>query len=273
MVSVQSAKPDPRLAPFLQWYVQREFPVGDAEVIEPVVARSGTMLEFQFDALYDVQPYGIVVGSSTTAPITVIGPMSSRSVRLHIRGHIEALMLLFRPLGFFRLFGVPVSPLAGIGSEGHGILGQQISTLYQQLGNTAGFTDRVDMLNRFLLDRLAKYPPIGRNGQALRMLASAKHATSVAEAARLAGISTRQLERISLEYAGVSPKMLARLGRFQNALRMKKTRDLSWMEVAHATDHHDQMHLIHEFHALGGDSPGRVMEQMAPEHLISFLCR
>ena len=272
MVSVQSAKPDPKLEPFIQWYVLREFQLGEEEIVEPVVARSSTMLEFQFDGLYDVQPYG-VVGRPKTAPIAVIGPMNSRRFRLHIRGHVEGLMLLFRPLGFFRLFGVPVSPLAGIGSEGHGILGQQISTLYQQLGNTVDFADRVDMLNRFFLDRLAKSPPIGRNGQALRMLASANNATSVAEAARLAGMSTRQLERISLEYTGVSPKMLARLGRFQNALRMKRTRDLSWMEVAHATDHHDQMHLIHEFHALGGDSPGRVMEQMAPEHLISFLCR
>jgi len=272
MVSVQSAKPDAKLEPFIQWYVQREFQLGEAEMVEPVVARSSTMLEFQFDGLYDVQPYGVVERPSTAA-IVVIGPMSSRRVRLHIRGHVEALMLLFRPLGFFRLFGVPVSPLAGIGSEGHGILGRQISTLYQQLGNTAGFACRVDMLNHFFLDRLGKSPPIGRNGQALRMLAAAKHAPSVAGAARLAGISTRQLERISLEYTGVSPKMLLRLARFQNALKMKRTRDLSWMEVAHATGHHDQMHLIHEFHALGGDSPGRVMKQMAPEHLISFLCR
>jgi len=266
MHSVQSIRPDPRLEPFIQWYVHREWQLGEGEIVEPVVARSGTMIEFQFDDPYYVLP------NRLSRAVTIVGPMNSRKYTLVIRGHVEAFAVLFRPLGFFRLFGVPVSPLAGDGTEAHSVLGLQASALYERMGNTPGFGDRVDLLNSFFLRRLRISAPILPNGHALRMLACSPQATSVADMARLAGISQRQLERQSLEYTGLSPKTLVKLARFQRALRMKTTHNMSWMEVAHATNYHDQMHLIHDFHSLAGNTPNQIIQQITPDHLISFLC-
>ena len=48
MLQVQSDLPDVRLDPFIVRYVQRESNATDAELVEPVVARLGTMLEFLF---------------------------------------------------------------------------------------------------------------------------------------------------------------------------------------------------------------------------------
>ena len=42
---------------------------------------------------------------------------------------------------------------------------------------------------------------------------------NVGDAARMAGISERQFERRSLDWAGVSPKALARISRFQRAIQ------------------------------------------------------
>ena len=48
MLTVQSAPPELALRPFVRAYVQREAHLGSHELVEPVVARLGVMLEFEF---------------------------------------------------------------------------------------------------------------------------------------------------------------------------------------------------------------------------------
>ena len=269
MFAAQSLQPEPKLLPFIRCYVQRDSDLQGQEIIEPVVARLTTMLEFQFADPYDVPTYGIEQ-PNPSVPITVIGPISSRRVRLVIRGRIDALVVLFHPLGFYRFFGIPVSPLAGRGIEGHGLLGPQVSSLYEQLGNTPAFGTRVQILDRFFLRCLDRCSPIHPHGQALRSLMSSGRAVDVADASRQVGISPRQLERRSLDFAGVAPKTIIRISRFQRALNLRK-RGLSWVQVANEANYYDQTHMIRDFHDLAGDTPSKVVQQIKSDHLISFI--
>lgn len=127
MLTTQSAMPDAVLQPFVQCYVQRISKAG--EVIEPVFPRAGTMLIFQFAAIYEVKEYETEQRRRSWAA-TVIGPIDARRTRLILRDHVHSLDVLFRPLGMYRLFGMPISPLTGGGAEGHAVLGPQISSLY-----------------------------------------------------------------------------------------------------------------------------------------------
>jgi AraC-like DNA-binding protein len=269
MFSAQSLQPESKLLPFIRRYVQRDSDLQEQEVIEPVVARLTTMLEFQFADQYNVPAYGIDL-PNPSVPITVIGPMSTRRVRLVIRGRIDALVVLFQPLGFHRFFRIPLSPLAGTGTEGRSLLGPEVSSLYEQLGNTPAFPARALILDRFFLRCLDRFSPIPSHGRALQFLTSSAPGLEVAEAARHAGISPRQLERRSLDLTGVAPKTLIKVARFQRALKLKK-RGLSWAQVANEANYYDQMHLIRDFHDLAGDSPGKVLQQITPDHLISFV--
>lgn len=105
--------------------MQRESQANSPEFAEPVVARLGSILEFQFADPCDVPIYGLEL-PHPSVPITVIGPITERRARIVIRGHVEALSVLFQPLGLHNLFGVPVSPLADAGFEGHGLLGRSV---------------------------------------------------------------------------------------------------------------------------------------------------
>jgi transcriptional regulator GlxA family with amidase domain len=69
---------------------------------------------------------------------------------------------------------------------------------------------------------------------------------------------------------GVSPKTLVRIARFQHVLKMKGASSLPWVEVAHALEYHDQMHMIRDFRDFAGDAPIRACEQIHSDHLISF---
>ncbi len=89
----------------------------------------------------------------------------------------------------------------------------------------------------------------------------------------MVGVSERQFERRSREWAGMSPRTLARVSRFQRAIETYRSGTSSWMEVAHDVGYYDQMHLIRNFHELGGGSPAEVMKAVSDTHLITFCCR
>lgn len=230
MLTKQSAAPDAALGPFVQWYVERVSKAG--EVIEPVFLRAGTMLIFQFATIYDVKEYGTEQLRRSWAA-TVIGPIAARRTRLILRDQVQSLDVLFRPLGMYRLFGVPIAPLTGGGAEAHSVFGPQVSALYEQLGNAPGFADRVRILDRFFLERLQRSDRMNPTALAMRRLAAGQ--CSVGGAAGMIGISERQFERRCLEYAGVSPKKLARVSRFQCALKGHQAGLGNWLAIAHET--------------------------------------
>jgi AraC-like DNA-binding protein len=270
MLKLQSALPDPVLQPFVQWYFQRETVLKDGELVEPVLPRAGTMLEFQFAAVYEVKELRSEQPRRSFAA-TVIGPIDARRVRLILRDPVQSLVVLFRPLGLYRFFGVPVSPLTGVGTEGHALLGPQVSALYERLGNTASFAGRARLLDGFFLDRLQRSDPLTPAANAMRLLVSGR--CNVGDTARMIGISERQFLRRSLECAGMSPKALARVSRFQRAIREYRSGRSTWIDIAHKVGYYDQMHLIRDFHDLGGGNPTHVMQEISDEHLISFCCK
>jgi AraC-like DNA-binding protein len=249
--------------------VQRETAADDVEIIEPVLPRTGAMLEFQFDSVYDVK----ALGTDTRRPswaATVIGPIDAHRVRLILRDHIQSLVVLFRPLGLYRFFGVPISPLTGAGTEGHAVLGPRISSLYQRLGNTDSFDKQVKLLDHFFLQQLQRSRPFDPTARAMHQLVLGR--CNVGDAARMAGISERQFGRRSLEWAGVSPKALARVSRFQRAIGEYRSGHSTWIDIAHKVGYYDQMHLVRDFHDLAGGSPTQAMNAISDEHLISFCC-
>ena len=270
MLTARSTAPDPLLQPFIHWYVERETALGNGEIIEPVLPRAGAMLEFQFAAVYEVK----AIGAEQLRPswaVTVIGPIDAHRVRLVMRDRVQSLVVLFRPMGLYRLFGVPVAPLTGAGTEGHAVMGPQVSALYERLGNAASLAGRAKLLNQFFLSRLNQSRPLHPADRAMRLLASGR--CNVTTAADMAGISERQLERRTLAAAGIAPKALARISRFQRAIQQYQSGHGNWLQIAHDTGYYDQMHLIRDFHHFGGGAPGEVVNTLADSHLISFCCR
>jgi transcriptional regulator GlxA family with amidase domain len=82
---------------------------------------------------------------------------------------------------------------------------------------------------------------------------------SVAELARAADLSTRQLERRFHERVGFAPKLFARLVRFQRALSLLRAGGASLGEVAAACGYYDQPHLVRDFRRFAHESPARFL--------------
>jgi transcriptional regulator GlxA family with amidase domain len=78
-----------------------------------------------------------------------------------------------------------------------------------------------------------------------------------------AGLSARHFTRRFIEHTGVSPKLFARIVRFQAALETKALcAGKSWTEIALNLGYYDQMHMIHDFERLAGGSPKEMLTHL-----------
>jgi AraC-like DNA-binding protein len=61
----------------------------------------------------------------------------------------------------------------------------------------------------------------------------------------------------------VSPKVYARIARFEAALKNKmQSPGMRWTDIAHELGYHDQMHMVHDFQQLSGSSPSDVAPRL-----------
>jgi AraC-like DNA-binding protein len=98
---------------------------------------------------------------------------------------------------------------------------------------------------------------------ALRVAAVARLAETdrsvrrLADLCRLAGMRPRTLQRMFLRYAGVSPTWVLRRYRLLDAAEaVRDGQPVSWAEIAAGLGYADQAHLITDFRAATGQTPG-----------------
>lgn len=98
-------------------------------------------------------------------------------------------------------------------------------------------------------------------------------AVSIPRLSRTDQLSLRQFERIFRADVGMSPKVFARVARFQSAVDAKlHNPGRTWLEIAHSFGYYDQMHMIHDFESLGRNTPTQLLSQMGdvrPSALVS----
>jgi AraC-like DNA-binding protein len=274
-VDLATAAPHPALRRFVRYYSQRRIVPGD-DLQEPVTARLGGLLEFHFANLYRIPIVGTTRFESC-APMLVVGPITYHRLQLTADGTVESLTVMFQPFGLYELFGVPTHLLTEHAVEAHSLLGRPISQIYAALGEARSFNDRIRLLDQFLLERVSTDNRTQQSHwvRALAFIARDRGAHTVRELAALLNTSPRQLERKSLEIAGMSPQTVARVARFVHALRLKRVSTLgartSWTEIAQASGYYDQMHLIRDFRLMAGASPKALSRQLQSHHGASLL--
>jgi len=256
--SIQSAKPKDLLRPFVRQYAQREAYIPQAITVEPVPARSEPILEFQFS-----DPYEIRHSASEQMEIAprsvVVGPQTWGRVRLLLRGQIDAFVVVFQPLGFFRFLGSSGGELVNQAAEASMVVGHEIAEVWEKLADSSSFAGRIVIMEEFLCRRLRVTEPADVISSVASRILQAEGQVRIRDLAFQSGLSIRQMERKFLSQVGVQPKTYARIARFGSALRMKaKVPTESWANVAAELGYHDQMHMVHDFQELSGDSPSKI---------------
>jgi AraC-like DNA-binding protein len=141
-------------------------------------------------------------------------------------------------------------------------LGQAISAdeaaLIDQMLGQPEEAARVEMLAVALEQAVdpEQVTPASRVAEAARLAEVNREVRRLADLCQLAGLGQRTLQRMFLQYAGVSPTWVIRRYRLLEAAEsVREGNPVSWAEVAAELGYADQAHLTRDFRAAIGQTP------------------
>lgn len=172
--------------------------------------------------------------------------------------HIDrCLHIDLSPPGAYRLLQMPVADLQNRTVEFRDVLGRPTDDLLDRLYEAGDWAARFAMLDAWLLERMVGgRPPSREIAWAWRRIEAQRGAVRIADIAAALGWSRKRLVAGFREQVGVPPKTLGRVLRFHHALELLSATGDPAAEVAAACGYADQAHMIREFRAVSGLTPG-----------------
>jgi AraC-like DNA-binding protein len=199
---------------------------------------------------------------------TLVGGLHAAPVTIHHDGIQHGVQLQLTPLGARALLGAPASELAHQVVPLEAVLGAA-PELNDRLATAGSWPERFAALDAVLARAVARTspprPPRPEVTYVFDRLATTAGGLGIESLAREVGWSRRHLaEQFRREY-GLTPKVLARVLRFDRAHWMLTSpRRPALAEVAAVCGYADQAHMTHDWVTFAGSSP---MAWLAEEQL------
>jgi AraC-like DNA-binding protein len=187
-------------------------------------------------------------------------------VTIAMDGHDHGLHLELTPAGARALLGLPAAALAWEVVDLAELFGADSTALVDRLGCAPTWADRFAILDAVLARRVVEGAGVpDAVGWAWRRMVVSGGLVAVSELAEEIGWSRRHLGERFRDELGLSPKMAARVMRFQRACRLlQRPRRPGLADVAAACGYYDQAHLTREWHELAGCTPTVWMAEELP---------
>ena len=190
-----------------------------------------------------LQPTIMLVGQIT-------GPFSVAPT-----GRIDIVGARLEPFGAAGLWE-PMAQLTGGWADGDDIPHAQLAEARAALRLAPGAEDRASILDHHLGSVFAAAkPPDWRVESAVTAIRASHGAVALDQLATDLGTTPRSLQRLFAAQVGITPKMLARITRFQRVFSAWRRDSGSLAGVAAKCGYFDQSHLIRDFRDFAGEAP------------------
>jgi len=161
------------------------------------------------------------------------------------------------PFAVATLFSIPVTAVSNQMPDLISLLGKAGEELEEKVSLAPDTNSRVAVLSAFLRKKLmqnqAKKPPAVFT--AIQTIIQSRGLVNIDCLADQTCLSRRQFERNFKNFSGFSPKLFARIIRFQAALKEYGNQHKSLTEIGYACGYYDQSHFIHDFKEFSGYHP------------------
>lgn len=264
-------------SPFLREYVRQfqivgcAFPAAMAVLpVKPYWPRAENCLSF-FPRDPECVEYGFGGERLPSGRSRVMGQQALVTNR-HVGRDFMVFQVQFQPGALHRLTGLPAHELTNRFVDAEALFGPELRRLNERLSGCANHLEMIPLVEEFLgylVRRTPKAPrPIDRVS---RVLLHQPSGLSLDWLADQACLSTRQFYRQFVEREGVSPKLFARIARFERAMLLKNARPThDWLRVALDLGYYDYQHLVRDFREFTGLTPHAFQqrEANAPERVF-----
>lgn len=258
MHTIRTVMPDARLKPFVRCFAQREMSLQASSLTETALASLESILCF---CLRSRSTTHHCSGSSAIAPnVNILGTQTRSPGWFSFTGSVLDFGIFLKPFASWQLFRIPPAQFADHQFEAHAVFGPWINELWLKLAECNTFSDRIGLATETLLPFAENATPQTKTMAAAESLLQTDSGTRIQRLAYESCMTVRTFERRFVGEMGLPPKLFARLRRFQTALDRKRASGARWLDVAHDLGYFDQMHMVKEFRAFGGDAPSRLLQ-------------
>ena len=248
----QTIPPSTKLAQYVRCFWVYE---GEASAAQPYVYRAYANgcaeLVFHYRSTFDQ----FINGQAESSIIAGIHAQARKHTRFVVHQNWSIFGCYLYPFALPRLFSYPASDFTDRETDFESVLGREGRELKETMLTAGGNDRRVQILSSFLEKRLAN-----NQREEPRVFASIGHIihgrglVNVRELARDNFLSDRHFERKFKEFSGFSPKLFARISRFQAALKEYGS-GKSLTAIAYDCGYYDQSHFINDFKEFSGYNP------------------
>jgi len=205
-------------------------------------------------------------GRPVRKPASVIsGQYTNRINRYSSPHEFMMILVVFKPGALYRLTGIPFHELHNRHEDLEAIFPKEAALVNTRLNSTDDYSEMIGIIEEFLLSILSKKKVDDRPVDGVfNLLLQSTQKYPLQWLASQACLSTRQFERLSQHYLGISPGLFARITRFNEAYKMRLQQPhLDWLSIAVSCDYHDYQHLVRDFREFANTTPTRLMEAEA----------
>ncbi|ACU61034.1 AraC family transcriptional regulator [Chitinophaga pinensis] len=253
----QSIQPDSLLREQVGrfWVTEGQIPAGQSMTFRSMVDAYPGMIFLEDPAAF--------FPDHTTAkkPHIFLHGASTFCFEKKLTGKVKIISVHFRPTAICSLFGIAGHELANNVTDLDSVCKNHLS---EQLLNATGTAERIALLNNFLKEQWRQHQAVNtaKTQYAIQLLQQGDTTVSLRLLQQQLHITERSLERLFRDQIGLSPKLIARITRFQkavNALSHPDTESLA--AIAYKYDYADQSHFIREFKTFSGTTPQQFRQQ------------
>ncbi len=195
---------------------------------------------------------------------TVLAGLHTKSALIEATGHWRGVQLALNPLGARQLFGLPAAALPTEAWDARDLLGSRLDQMRERLDAAASWEATYELIIKLLLDRLdqSEQSPVRPEvAETWRVIRAHRGRVRIGDLSNHTGYSRRRLSDVFSAELGLTPKMAARVIRFEGARRDLVARasaadrpglhlDLAGLAVAHG--YYDHAHLVRDFTGFTG---------------------
>ncbi len=184
------------------------------------------------------------------------------SISITVPSGVSVVGCSIKPSFFYETFKVPVHELNNTIVDLFAVFGREGVELKEKLQEAANSSAIVKVLNGFFTQQLTwinskqSFVEYAQNELIRR-----KGFIQIDKLCEITGSSYKSIERRFIKSVGMTPKMYARVLRFNHAYHLQKYHnELDWSDISLIAGYYDQNHLIKEFKYFSGIAPNNFID-------------
>ncbi len=267
-------RPSSALAPYVKnyWLLKTAGGAGDGGSAdgESVASIARTVPTGMMNLIFHRGRQLLAVHENALHPRAFLCGQERTFADLRYDGQVDMISVVFRPAGVRAFFDLPMGLAQGLRLSAGDLEDSELATLENSLTSTSDDRICILLIERFLFGRLRTLAEhnLRRIETAIGLIDSGEGNVGVLAVA--ACLSNKQFDRVFSEYVGAHPKEFSRTIRFQRALhKLETTPGIGWAALAADCGYFDQSHMIRDFRALSGYTPGEYLA-VCPPHSDYF---